>query len=189
MADADLRLRGVHQGEHLGNKVAAGEDLDQDGYIDLAAAAYWNSERAPRGGAAYVLLGPLDHVSTLADADATVRGEGEYGYGGISLAMLPDATGDGVPELLIGEYGAADGDDVVGAAHLFSGLPAQAAVLADATATMWGAAPGGAFGYTLGGGDIDQSGRADLIVSAYLADEGAGVVQVFPGESLTPGGR
>ena len=187
LADADLRLRGAAPLEHLGNKVAAGEDLDGDGYGELAAAAYWGSARAERGGAVYVFRGPLAEVDGVEDAAATLWGGEPYGYGGIALEMVGDADGDGQAELLIGEYGARSRSgegEVVGAARLFSGMPAGALALSEAAVTVWGAEPGGSFGYTLGGGDVDGSARHDLAISAYTAEEGTGILRVIPGEGL-----
>ncbi|MFT4978704.1 MAG: hypothetical protein ACI8S6_004614, partial [Myxococcota bacterium] len=115
LSEADVRMRGADPQDHLGNRVSAGPDLDGDGYGELAVGAYWVSEEAERGGAVYVFSGPLGAGTARSDAVAVLHGEHEYGYGGISVVLLADATGDGLGELLIGEYGAPVDEALTGA--------------------------------------------------------------------------
>lgn len=186
-ADAVLHLAGSGT-DHLGNAVAAGEDLDGDGYLDLAAAAYWESSLSPRGGAVYVFAGPIAGSEAPASATGVVRGEEEYGYGGIRVAMLRDATGDGLADLLVGEYYAPLPDDPEvhpGAAHVVAGPVEGTRYLREATYTVRGEAHLDAFGYSVAaGGDVDGGGLTDLLVGAYQADGNRGRAYVYSAERL-----
>ena len=52
LEDADVIYRESPELDHLGNTLSCGRDINQDGYEDCAFAAYWDSSRAARGGAA-----------------------------------------------------------------------------------------------------------------------------------------
>jgi hypothetical protein len=99
---------------------------------------------------------------------------------GSSLAPLPDVTGDGVPDLLVGET---NGDCSVqdeGAAYVFSG--------SDGTPWSTQCGTGGAFGWAVARvDDVDGDGISDYVVGepAYDSSLGsnAGRVCVYSGNS------
>ena len=126
-------------------------------------------------------MGGLEDSLTLLD------GETQYGYGGISLSWLDDATGNGKPDLLVGEYGAAspEGSDTerYGAVHLFS-EPSGTLLFSQATASLYGESAGTAFGYSSSSaGDTNGDGVTDFWVGAYQADEIRGETTLFLGGS------
>jgi hypothetical protein len=185
VADADSRHGEASPADHLGRAMAAGADLDGDGLPDLAVSAYWVSTHTDRGGRVYVLPGTAHGVGGLGDSLAIFDGETQYGYGGISLSWLDDATGDGKPGLLVGEYGAAgpEGSDTerYGAIHLFS-EPTGTLLFSQATASLYGETAGTAFGYSSSpAGDTNGDGATDFWVSAYQADESRGETTLFLG--------
>jgi len=115
---------------------------------------------------------------------------GGFGFG--SALEVVDVTGDGRPELLVGEYqGLGPGDGAVGAVHMFS-LPLVADVdtsaahswRADSASLEW-------FGSDLGAADFDGDGYLDLSISsmaATSAGRGAGAVFVGFGPLPATGG-
>ena len=166
LSDADVRLSGAQLQDHLGNRVASGEDLDGDGYDDLAVGAYWHSAEAQRGGAVYLFAGPVAEGAGLGDAHAVLLGDREYGYAGISVEMAPGV-------LVIGEYGA-------GAARIVSEPQAGIRLLSQAATHTLEDPPAVSYGYTTAVGDLDGGRAPDFVVGAYQAD----FVALHPGESL-----
>jgi hypothetical protein len=108
-------------GDYAGAAVASAGDLDGDGLAEVLVGAPYNASAASYAGAAYVLYGDtLTTVSgafDLGGADARVVG-GSYDNVGKSLLGGFDASGDGVPDLLVG--GDDDADDY-GALWMFFG--------------------------------------------------------------------
>jgi hypothetical protein len=112
VSDADVILIGEATGDEAGFSVGSAGDLDGDGQAELLVGAPYNSSAASYAGAVYVLYG--DTLTTasgafdLGGADARVVG-GSYDNVGKSLLGGVDASGDGVPDLLVG--GDDDADD------------------------------------------------------------------------------
>jgi hypothetical protein len=121
VSDADVILVGEATGDEAGFSVGSAGDLDGDGQAELLVGAPYNSSAASYAGAVYVLYG--DTLTTasgafdLGGADARVVG-GSYDNVGKSLLGGVDASGDGVPDLLVG--GDDDADDY-GALWMFFG--------------------------------------------------------------------
>lgn len=83
-----------------------GADINNDGHIDLYAAARYIDVGADRNvGTMYVFYGPSWGSRSASEADATFTGtepDGYVGAGGHSM----DANNDGIDDLIIGAYGA-----------------------------------------------------------------------------------
>jgi hypothetical protein len=108
---------GADAGDDLGAVGRLG-DLDGDGVDELVVGS-------AVAGTAYVLLGPVAGTLDAADADLALVGgafDGELG----TVIEGGDLTGDGVPELILGGWGASyapgsgvayvlDGVDLLGA--------------------------------------------------------------------------
>jgi hypothetical protein len=88
-------------GSGLGESVALG-DVDDDGQGDLLLGA-----PAPSfDGRAYLFHGPLTGQSDVSEADATFGSTSLHKmWVGESVSIVPDHTGDGVADLLIGSPG------------------------------------------------------------------------------------
>jgi hypothetical protein len=186
VADADVRWNGLEPIDLLGHQVASGGDMNGDGHQDLAIAAYWDSATAERSGAVYILLGGPTGPGALADAEAIIRGTHDYSYAGISIAWVADASGDGLSDLAVGEYGRGSGGDpeaiAVGAAHLFLGPLSGTLATGEATLTLEGESSSSAFGYWVTGlDDVDGDGLSDLAVGAFQTEAERGQVFLFSG--------
>ncbi len=187
------------QGPNIGFKVAAQADFDGDGIQDLAISArLWDRADTQLGkefaGAVFVLFGRkswpalIDIASEDGDYACVLerdRTRAELGAG--LLAVVPDLTGDGTPELA-----AAAGST----AYLFSGrnlVPGRFLASQAASTTFTGTRATGMFVLTP---PWSGSGSADLVVAApndfaesapVPPDErGRGVVHVIPNATALP---
>lgn len=157
-------------------QMAAG-DLDGDGYADLAL-----SRRRTEGGPDVpVLSGPF--VAARDFDGATLQFEGAPGGLGPPIAMGADMTGDGLPDLVVGdsEYSDATGRGFeVGAVYLFSGPGSGTLTAADADATIYGDVDdAGLLGRDLSLADVTGDGLLDLII---VGETTMGEVLLFQGQ-------
>jgi len=175
---AEAHLEGSAAGVEAGYAVAGG-DVNDDGYSDLLLGAPAESEDGAITGAAYLFYGP-----DVADCEpycegATLAGEQAGDRAGAAVA-LGDVHGDGYLDLLVGAPSRWD----AGAAYLVFGPPDGQVLLGDADLVLSGASDGGAAGSALGMGDLDDDGRADVLVLDPAAGAG-GTLYVVTDASVT----
>ena len=149
-------------------------DADGDGFDDLLIARA-HPDDATALGEIELHLGPLlDAV-----ADATISAPDRLGFGS-SLAVLPDATGDGLPDLAVGVL---DGDPASaswgGELFVFEG-PIQGDLTPD-DAVGWLTGWTGGLGWSLLAGDFDGDGLSDLAAGLPAGGADEGHVTVFVG--------
>jgi len=180
-----LRIDGANARDHVGIAAAPAGDVDGDGLADVLVGAPRADLRAPDAGAAYLVLGrreagQVDLAAPGPRVVALTTGAGGDQAGG-AVASVPDADGDGRPELAVGAPGADDarGADGGAAFVVFSravpsgGGEIDLAALGDRGRRLDGA-PGGRAGYAVAGApDANGDGRGELLVGAPLAGSGA----------------
>ena len=158
-----LRLDGITTYDYFGaDGLSDHDDLDGDGAPDLVVGALGVDTNGSGSGAAYVFQGPLSASGSASSADATIYGEAEGDYLGLSLDSSGDLDGDGIADLAVSAYSTERGD-----VYVFLGGVAGTLVGSDADATLTGPSSDSAFGYALRNvGDMDHDGRDDLAVGA-----------------------
>jgi hypothetical protein len=169
----------------FGSAVAYVDDLDGDGFGDVAVGSVGTATRA---GTVLIYRGGPEFD---ASADFVLRGPAPGDRFGAAVTGVGDVNADGFPDLAVG----APGDDVSGTAdrgrvRVYFGGPAFDTVpdwIIDgptAAGTDFGSA-------VAGGGDLNGDGRIDLAVGAPRADIGttdAGAVYVYLGATPLPVG-
>ena len=106
-------------------------------------------------------------------------------HAGTVVSVLPDVSGDGLPDLAIGspEHDGVGADS--GRLDLVWGPVASGGSLTGADASVLGAAAGDHLGYRVAAGDLDGDDAADLVVASWKRDLGAasdaGAVSVLYG--------
>jgi hypothetical protein len=181
-AAAGLRVQGRAAADKLGQALEAA-DLDGDGLPELLVSSPQDDEGATNAGALFVFSGDAlaaalaGGAGTLAPADADGALTGAFqqaiGFGALSTGL--DATGDGLPDLLLGASDAdAPGAVDAGLALL---LPGGAALLTRraAAGAAVATATGLAYDDQLGSSglllpDRDGDGVAELLVGAVQGD-------------------
>lgn len=173
LATAEARLLGEAGFDYAGRSVAPAGDLNGDGHADLLVGAPFADGQATNTGAAYLVLGPVSGDVDLSQADARIYGETAYDRAGWPVGLAGDVNGDGHSDVLIGAQREDTGGTDAGAAYLVLGPPSGTLSLADADAILVGVGAGDYAGVSVStAGDIDADGYADVIVGAYLNDDG-----------------
>ncbi len=99
---ADAKLVGEEPRDWVGASVSGAGDVDGDGHDDLLVGAPHQVGGGLRGGAAYLVLGPVTGSRDLGLADAKLLGEESSDYAGVSVSGAGDVDGDGHDDLLVG---------------------------------------------------------------------------------------
>lgn len=152
----------------FGYAIDGGEDVDGDGLDDVLIAS---SPQAP-GAGAYVVFGPGGSSGTIESvADITFEYAYVY-YAKHSAALLPDADGDGLADVLLGceNYPPDVYSNSLGAAWLLTGLTAGIRDLTSADALITGSAGYQEVGTEVDGADIDGDGVTDLLIGSKFVD-------------------
>ena len=180
--EADVILQGEALNDEFGSSVAGGSDVNGDGIDDLLVGAAQFS--AGLTGKAYVFHGPLAGFVSAGDADAELSGEARQDLFGDSVALPGDVNGDGLGDVLVGsEF---SNSLAVHGGRAFVYLSPLAGNVGVAAATVLSGASGETVGAAVASaGDVDDDGRADLLVGAS-GFEGTGFAQLLHGADLAP---
>jgi hypothetical protein len=159
---------GLHAADSLGYAVSSAGDIDRDGRADILIGAPFNDAGGRDSGRAYIFSGRTYELIRKLDAGRSGA------FLGTATDWSPDITGDGIPDQIVGAFGAE-------AAYVFSGGTGRR------TLTLKGSPGARRFGnfFTASVGDLDGDGTSDF----YAADYAAGDTGPFAGYAATYSGR
>jgi len=202
-----FRLEGVAPNDFSGNSVAGAGDFNGDGFADLIVGATGADNTGSNSGSAYVVFGKASGfaaaiaLGSLGAATGTgFRFDGILGSNqlGNVVASAGDVNGDGFADLIIGAKNANNpvpggpGGANQGAAYVVFGNATGTAPTGPSGLTgangfgLNGVANNDQTGISVGAGDFNADGFADLIIGAPLADSGGsdrGAVYVVFGKA------
>ena len=167
LSAADARFVGVDD-EYIGLDVSWAGDVNSDGYDDFLVGAPISWVNGDARGAAYLVLGPVKGGQPIAAAAATKFLGANTGDLGVAVTGGGDLNGDGIDDVVIGDFADDAGGSRAGAAYVFYGPVAAGNVdVATADAKLVGVGDDDFAGYSLARvGDLNQDGVDDLVVGA-----------------------
>ena len=173
----------------FGGAVGTAGDLDGDGYGDVAVGASAFEVGETNEGCVFIYEGsvfglPLNSTTLVQSNQAGAQLGNAVGAAG-------DVNGDGYSDLIAGCYAYANGQFQEGAAFVYLGSAGTLATTA--TWSTEGGQNDAFYGVVSAAGDVNGDGYSDVIVGAYLFDNGSndeGRAYVFHGSpagfSTTP---
>jgi large repetitive protein len=160
-------------GDWFGYSVSSAGDVNNDGFDDLIVGAPRDDNNGSNSGSARVFSGATGAILYTFNGDSADDSFGE------SVSGAGDVNNDGFADLIVGASLDDNNGSNSGSARVFSG--ATGAILY----TFNGDSAGDLFGFAVSGaGDVNNDGRADLIVGAYGDDNNgpaSGSARVFSG--------
>ncbi|MFN7146698.1 MAG: VCBS repeat-containing protein, partial [Myxococcota bacterium] len=158
----------------FGEELAAGHDINGDGFTDVVVGVY--------AGTIYLYEGSATGPSTTPDQTLTATTSYDKEF---VMEMVEDVNGDGYDELVVGDWHYTGGHTYEGRVLLFagsaSGLPTSGTTIVEGNQTN------AYLGYSVAGaGDVNGDGYNDLVVGAYGYDHGStdeGEAWVFLGSA------
>jgi hypothetical protein len=153
----------------MGISVSSAGDVNRDGYSDVIVGAYFYDNGQTDEGAAFIYHGAATGISTI--ATTTIESNQANARMGFSVASAGDVNGDGYSDVIVGANQYDNGETDEGAAFVHHGSAAGISTTASATVESNQAC--GLMGFSAASaGDVNGDGYSDVIVGAYLYDNG-----------------
>ncbi|WP_353717490.1 integrin alpha [Dyadobacter sp. 676] len=167
----------------FGTSVAMAGDVDADGYSDFLVGAPQYDKDQANEGVAFLYHGGN---TGFEPGETEILERNQPGsMMGFSVAGAGDVNGDGASDVIVGARLYTDGQSLEGAAFVYYGSVNSAPVTSQAPATLQMNASDSRFGHSVStAGDVNGDGFSDVIVGAYLYDNGQqdeGVAYIFHG--------
>lgn len=154
---------------NFGVSVAAAGDVNNDGFDDVIIGAYNYDNGSTNEGRAYVYHGNATGLNTT--PVSIMESNSAQAYFGWSVGGGMDVNGDGYDDVIVGAYNQSNGQSNEGLTYVFHGsasgintTPAATREINQANA-FYGESVSSA-------GDVNNDGYDDVIVGAYLYDNG-----------------
>jgi len=168
----------------MGRAVAGAGDVNGDGYSDVIVGDDGYNNGQANEGVAFVYHGSSTGINTT--AAAMVESNQGGASMGFSVAGAGDVNGDGYSDVIVGAYGYDNGQADEGAAFIYHGSAAGVNTVAAAMVERDQA--GALMGYSVtGSGDVNGDGYSDVIVGAYIYDNGQadeGAAFIYHGSAI-----
>jgi len=191
LADADAHLTGEAEDDFAGWRVSFAGLVDGDCRADVLVSASRSDRGGEDAGAAWLVLGETlaeggRFAVTEADVALVGPGDAPHELAGWSLASAGDVDADGRADLLVGAMWNDEGGLNAGRSYLVLGRSVAAGADVDLGAADAAFVGTNVFGPTpllahdqsgesvASAGDVDGDGRADLLIGAPDANDGAG---------------
>jgi hypothetical protein len=183
---ADWILESDQADARLGSSVACAGDVNDDGYSDVIVGALGYDNGQTNEGRAFVFHGSASGLSM--SAAWTGESNQQNGLYGACVSTAGDVNGDGYSDVIVGAYQYESNpffENNEGRTYVYHGsalgLSSSAAWTAESNQA------GAFFGWAVStAGDVNDDGYSDIIVGAYLYDNGQtdeGRVYVYHGTS------
>jgi hypothetical protein len=158
-----------HVSAVFGQSVSTAGDVNGDGYSDVIVGAIGFTNGETSEGRAFVYTGSAAGLST--SATWTAESNQAFASLGSSVAGAGDVNGDGYSDVIVGAVVFDNGETNEGRAFVYHG-----SALGLAASSGWTAESDqstAAYGYSVAtAGDVNGDGFSDVIVGAYLFDNG-----------------
>lgn len=163
-------VEGEQANASLGISVAGAGDVNGDGYADLVAGAPFFDNGETEEGRAYVFNGAGNGLAIA--ASRTVESNQTNAQFGYSVSGAGDVNGDGYSDVIVGALAYDNGQTDEGRAFVYHGSSSGLASTPSWTAECDQASA--SFGGSVASaGDVNADGYADVIVGAFLLDDGS----------------
>jgi hypothetical protein len=161
---------GNQAGAWFGWSVGTAGDVNGDGYADVIVGARGYDSWESGEGRAFVYHGSATGLSAAAGWTAEGdQGDAQFGW---SVGTAGDVNGDGYAEVIVGAWLYDNGEINEGRAFVYHGS-STGLTAGSADWTAEGDQADAWFGNSVGmAGDVNGDGNADVIVGAYLYDNG-----------------
>jgi hypothetical protein len=166
---ASTALESNQVNAHFGYSVSSAGDVNGDGYSDvIVGARYYDNGEGNEGGA-FIYHGSSSGISTTASTTLESNQAGaRFGY---SVSSAGDVNGDGYSDVIVGAPLYDKGQNNEGGAFIYHG--SASGVSSTASTALEENQDSAFFGYSVSSaGDVNGDGYSDVIVGAYLYDNG-----------------
>jgi hypothetical protein len=179
LSNADASFIGTENREWAGMSIDGAGDVNGDGYDDILIGSQYNNTGGIDSGQAFLIFGKQSGWTmdtNLSDSDASFIGEYPQDGAGSSVAGAGDVNGDGYDDILVSARWNDESNANAGQVYLIFGKPngwTMEYKLQNADASFHGEGFIDNAGYDVAGaGDVNNDNYDDILIGAYVNDEG-----------------
>jgi len=182
---ATISAQAANDDDYVGNSVANGGDVNDDGYYDVLIGA--PNSTASNNGRAHLFLGGPTLAGDLypANSDATITGANNDDDLGASVAFAGDTNGDGIDDIVVGATQTPSTDD--GYSCIFKGGATLTGSIIPSSLTgacLYGGTTGDRIGESVNtAADLNGDDYDDVLIGARGAIGNKGRVYILTGSA------